>query len=399
MASPKSKSPSSLLPSIDLVIVSKAGVSTLQITSHQGALRLLMSSSLNQLLSEGKLTRNDNLLATRRMDIIPLLSSLDLNGRDKVCGSSMISRRKQKKARDFITLNFTEELSPGQQVVRGFFCPSFLNLSILVDYLRAMPKEQKKRIQFQAIINGLSIPPSPAHFVSSRLLSSKFRSDSLSRGVHSISDMTRIPIMKPIPFNHTGRLPTNEQILLQDNSSCMAKDQVLQYGPLPHSNVIIPQKASISVSDTHFDSGKEGSTNKSVSEIEEDETNAILPEDLVRTQSDYDYMDIDPSEFANDDYCSDAVIVEKGHANYEHMNIDPSEYMNDDYYGQAFHYEQYKAKVLERDLRILKWRDEVYDLIPETMLYMMEYEDTCPIPHPMLALFGRKPRNAYAQMD
>ncbi|CCX16189.1 Protein of unknown function [Pyronema omphalodes CBS 100304] len=72
------------------------------------------------------------------------------------------------------------------------------------------------------------------------------------------------------------------------------------------------------------------------------------------------------------------------------MDIDSSEYQNVDYYGNDYKDEEYedegyeddgyKDKVLELDSRIMKWRDEVYELIPLPQLYMMQNDDSCPYP-------------------
>jgi hypothetical protein len=185
----------------------------------------------------------------------------------------------------------------------------------------------------------------------------------------------------------------NEGRCLYDHSVCLAKVRKLEYGPLPPSNAINPNGASISGSDQQFESGKAGATHASVSGSEGDATDAVLAEDLGTTQSDYDYMDIDPSEYANDDYCGDAVLVGNlgtSQADYEYMDVDSSEYKNDDYYGNDYEDEEYedeeyeddgyKDKVLELESSILKWRDEVYDLIPLPQLHMMQNDDSCPYP-------------------
>jgi hypothetical protein len=185
----------------------------------------------------------------------------------------------------------------------------------------------------------------------------------------------------------------NERRRLYDHSFCLAKVQKLQYGPLPPSNAINPNRASISGSDQQFESGKAGATHASVSGSEGDATDAVLADDLGTTQSDYDYMDIDPSEYANDDYCGDGVLVGNlgtSQSDYEYMDVDSSEYKNDDYYGNDYEDEEYedeeyedygyKDKVLERESRILKWRDEVYELIPLPQLYMMQNDDFYPYP-------------------
>jgi hypothetical protein len=172
-------------------------MSTLQLLSHQGALRPLPPVSLNQLLPAGNPTRNDNFLITSPMDLVRLLPSLDLNGLDRLRGSSMSSNRNQKRTRACIILHFTEKPLLGQWAVRDFVYRSFscLDLSIFVDHFKAMPKEQQKYIQFQPTISGKPIPPSPVHFGNSLLLESEFRRDRLSWGIPSISEITRIPSM------------------------------------------------------------------------------------------------------------------------------------------------------------------------------------------------------------
>lgn len=167
-------------------------MSTLQPLSHQGALGPLPPVPLNQLVPVGNPTRNDNFLITGPVDLIRLLPSLDLNGLDRLRGSSMSFNRNQNRTLARIILHFTEKSLPGEWAVRVFVYRSFscLDLSIFVHHFNSMPKEHQKYIQLQPTISGQPIPPSPVHFGNPLMLERVCRRDRPSWMIPSNSAIT-----------------------------------------------------------------------------------------------------------------------------------------------------------------------------------------------------------------